>query len=491
MNSLTALLTFAITLSLTVAPLLAHEGEDHEHHHDDEHPTHLPVDYSLGEDSNAYPAPAPAGDGHFWWRGNLHTHTLWSDGDQFPEVVTQWYVQNGYHFLTLSDHNILSRGQKWIQPEVNPFIRRGGHMDAVELYRERFGDDWVEVRTIDEELREYLLSLSAEGGHLAQRPPEDQIGIGETVVRLKPLNEFRHLFERAGRFALIEAEEITTGRHVVHVNATNIGEKITPQDGETVEETIRLNVDAVVEQRERLGRAMMPHLNHPNFQWAVTAEDMAPVENLRFFEVYNGHRGVRNLGDEIRPDLDRMWDIVLTRRLAELGLDVVYGLAVDDAHHYEDSNSEVARPGRGWVMVRSRFLTPANIVNALESGDFYSSTGVTLRRVEASSNALAVEVEPEENVTYTIQFIGTREGYDADREPHLDADGNPRTDVTMQYSDEVGDVLEEVEGSSARYTFDGDEIYVRARVISSKLHPNPYAEGEHEQAWVQPVVPAR
>lgn len=26
-----------------------------------------------------------------WYKGNLHTHTLWSDGDDFPEMVADWY----------------------------------------------------------------------------------------------------------------------------------------------------------------------------------------------------------------------------------------------------------------------------------------------------------------------------------------------------------------------------------------------------------------
>ena len=32
-------------------------------------------------------------------------------------------------------------------------------------------------------------------------------------------------------------------------------------------------------------------------------------------------------------------------------------------------------------------------------------------------------------------------------------------------------------------------MYVRAKVTSSKPHPNPYAEGDVEVAWTQPVVP--
>jgi hypothetical protein len=34
----------------------------------------------------------------------------------------------------------------------------------------------------------------------------------------------------------------------------------------------------------------------------------------------------------------------------------------------------------------------------------------------------------------------------------------------------------------------GDEIYVRARVTSSKVKENPYREGEFEMAWTQPLV---
>src|SRR5262249_39739690 len=49
--------------------------------------------------------PAPA---RKWYKGNLHTHTLRSDGDSSPEDVTAWYKKNHYQFLVLSDHNVLT-----------------------------------------------------------------------------------------------------------------------------------------------------------------------------------------------------------------------------------------------------------------------------------------------------------------------------------------------------------------------------------------------
>ena len=41
----------------------------------------------------------------------------------------------------------------------------------------------------------------------------------------------------------------------------------------------------------------------------------------------------------------------------------------------------------------------------------------------------------------------------------------------------------------AVYRFQGDELYVRAKVTSSRPHPNPYAQGDFECAWMQPVTP--
>src|SRR5438046_2338773 len=58
--------------------------------------------------------PALQNDAPRYWKGNLHTHSFWSDGDDFPEMIADWYKRHGYQFLTLSDHNILSDGDRWL-----------------------------------------------------------------------------------------------------------------------------------------------------------------------------------------------------------------------------------------------------------------------------------------------------------------------------------------------------------------------------------------
>ena len=48
-----------------------------------------------------------------WQKGNLHAHSLWSDGDDFPEMIIQWYKDNNYQFLALSDHNTISEEKNY------------------------------------------------------------------------------------------------------------------------------------------------------------------------------------------------------------------------------------------------------------------------------------------------------------------------------------------------------------------------------------------
>src|SRR5439155_13778179 len=50
-----------------------------------------------------------------WYRGNLHTHSLWSDGDDYLEMIALWYKERGYDFLCFTDHNVLPHNkERWI-----------------------------------------------------------------------------------------------------------------------------------------------------------------------------------------------------------------------------------------------------------------------------------------------------------------------------------------------------------------------------------------
>ena len=274
-----------------------------------------------------------------YWKGNLHTHTLWSDGDDFPEMVVDWYKRNGYHFLALTEHNVIAEGEKWVDTDANPNRKK-----AMTKYKQRFGDHWMETRTSKDKQQ----------------------------VRLKPLAEFRSLFEEPGKFLLIPAEEITHSfaKRPVHMNGINLRDTIKPIDGKDTVETVRINLRQVSEQRTKTSRVMIGFLNHPNFGWGVRAEEMLLADELRFFEVFNGHPGVRNYGDAHHASCERIWDITLALRLGKHNLSIVYGLATDDSHAYHEYGIGKTNPGRGWVMVKAPFLTAEAAVKGLEAGRF-------------------------------------------------------------------------------------------------------------------------
>src|ERR1041384_587661 len=83
--------------------------------------------------------PTFAADSMRWWKGNLHTHSLWSDGDDYPEMIVDWYKTHGYDFLALSDHNILQEGPAWLIA-----TNKTAALAALPKYLRRFGTNWVE-----------------------------------------------------------------------------------------------------------------------------------------------------------------------------------------------------------------------------------------------------------------------------------------------------------------------------------------------------------
>ena len=95
----------------------------------------------------------------------------------------------------------------------------------------------------------------------------------------------------------------------------------------------------------------MPHINHPNFGWAITPADLAALERYRLLEIYNGHPLVNNLGGGDAPGMEAVWDRLLTAGKR------VYGIAVDDAHYFKrpwDAMAPQARARAGsWCARRA------------------------------------------------------------------------------------------------------------------------------------------
>lgn len=386
-------------------------------------------------------ASAPTPDELHWWKGNTHAHTLWSDGTSAPEQAALWYREHGYNFVVLSEHDQLMRGDRWLP------VAADGKAPITPLAVERmvagFGADKV-----------------------AQREKG-----GERQMRLATLDELRARFESPDHFLMLPGEEITAsyGFTPVHVNGVNLAEAIAPIHALDLQATLNHNVQAVLDQSARLKRPMLATINHPNYKWSLSWENIASAPAGAVFEVYNGHPDAQNHGNADHIGTEAIWDRALTERLARKGGDLLYAVASDDAHNFPPDPAGANTPGRGWVFVRAAKLTPAAIVTAIAHGDFYASSGVTLANVMADGRRYRVELPSEPGVEFTTRFIGTR-----------------RVGGSLGV---IGEVLFETHSNPAEYVFRGNELYVRAVVTSTRAHPNPQAPGDFEMAWLQPVRP--
>jgi hypothetical protein len=240
-----------------------------------------------------------------------------------------------------------------------------------------------------------------------------------------------------------------------HVNAIGSSRVVLPLgDAEglvrdtTIAATYARNLAAI---RDAGGLAQV---NHPNWRWSVGPDDLAQLPDSTLLEVWNAHAGVNNLGGtdvdgRVALSTEALWDTLLTRGK------LLFGVADDDAHEYRREQLEDpygTRPGKAWVQVRADTLTPEAIVASLRRGDFYASTGIELAEYEANARGIRLRMAPpplpSDDRRYTTRFIGRG-----------------------------GRVLAEVGGVEARYTFTGDEGYVRAVVWDSN----------GRRAWMQPM----
>ncbi|MEZ5432298.1 MAG: hypothetical protein R3F31_14205 [Verrucomicrobiales bacterium] len=103
----------------------------------------------------------------------------------------------------------------------------------------------------------------------------------------------------------------------------------------------------------------------------------------------------------------------------------------------------------------------------MKAGDFYASSGVTLReiRFDPSTRRLSVSLLVEPGATYCCELIGTRRAADAP----------------------VGEVFASKTGASVDFDLPEDALYGRITITASVPHGNPSFEGQKKQAWTQPV----
>ncbi len=258
----------------------------------------------------------------------------------------------------------------------------------------------------------------------------------EYITNVAPLNQ---LFGKGEAFLVISGQEVTDSfdKKPLHTNGLGLTKVVMPNRLGGSVATLQKNIDDV---RAAGG---VPQLNHPNFGWALTAEEIKQLKGVTLMEIYNAHPLVNNLGGGGSPSAEQIWDELLTKGMQ------IFGIADDDSHYFKRIGDKTApTPGHGWVFVRAAELTEKAILSSLDRGDFYASTGVELEEYAANESKIAIKIKVARPSKYTIQFIGRG-----------------------------GRILNESNESTAVYNIVGNEGYVRAKIT----------ESNGKLAWTQPV----
>ncbi|WP_434041158.1 MULTISPECIES: CehA/McbA family metallohydrolase [Sorangium] len=235
---------------------------------------------------------------------------------------------------------------------------------------------------------------------------------------------------------VIPGEEVTMAAagQPVHVNALCTKRRIGGGTFRTARAAVAWATSEILAQG---GVALV---NHPNFHWALEAEDIASAEGAQLVEIFSGHPHVRSDGDATHASAEEKWEQALSSGQS------IAAVAVDDMHSLTGANKHVPQvaPGTGWVEVFAEEASQDAICAALSAGRLYASSGPRLTRLAVTSDTMTLWVDP--------------------------------PDMMVEFIDRWGALLEatpataeaEMSGAAYRasYRLRGPEQYVRARVTA-------------------------
>lgn len=269
-----------------------------------------------------------------WYKGNLHAHTINSDGKLTPEQSVLIYKQHGYSFMCLSDHDY--------------YTDLRNHFDS----------------------EDFILLPGLEGSVCLVDSSEmnidvDKITDGKGYVDMYREELWGEMRKNTG-FRMMKTHHI----HGILGNAAMqkaAGENCFKENEFTPVRVYFDEWDGVKAAQDLSdyfkSRGCFTTYNHPIWS-RVDCEDVRDVKGVWAIEVYN-YATVNECGE---GEDTFFWDSMLRRNNS------IYAFASDDNHNsgvYPESFG-------GYIMVQAEALTHENIVNSMLEGKYYSSNGAEI-----------------------------------------------------------------------------------------------------------------
>lgn len=268
------------------------------------------------------------------FKANLHTHSNLSDGNMSPLQLRDAYRGHGYSVLSITDHEFC--------------------VDHSDLNL----DDFLLITGYELQLVDPV------------RPRRRNQKCCHMCLLSKDPHEFRHVYFSPDAYDL---------RRLCHIpeeipNMKYVGEPFVEKyyDVDLINEIARLANE----------NNFLIAYNHPT--WSL--EEYPTYSKLRGFyamEIYNNDCATIGL-DEYNP---AVYDCML-RHGARLGC-----IATDDSHQSYPIGDPKCDLFGGWTMIYADRLDYGLIMQALEKGDFYASTGPEIRALWVEDGSLHVETD--------------------------------------------------------------------------------------------------
>ena len=248
-----------------------------------------------------------------FYKANLHTHTTVSDGCKTPEQIKEIYKAHGYSVIAFTDHEVMVDHSDLNDESFLAITSYEVNTSGPALYGD-FG-----------EYPCYHLNFYAKAPHETNYPcPNPDYTWGNAR-------------------AYAEKQDYYKGDHrrVYSTEAQN---------------------DMIA---EALSKGYLVSYNHPN--WSKQPHDhYIGLEGLTALEVYNTGCAV---GGWSLDESDHVLDEFL------MAGKQVYPVATDDNHDAYGFEGVKTDSFGGWTMIAAEKLGYTEIMDALEAGDFYASTG--------------------------------------------------------------------------------------------------------------------
>lgn len=252
-----------------------------------------------------------------WYRANLHSHSVISDGELTPEEMKAAYKAHGYSILAITDHEVIVDHSALSDGE---FLMLTGSEYAIDEEFPSFPEingepkeNWTRLKTIH-------LCLYAKDPHNTFHAACDE----------SRMHWIRSPYREAVRY---------DGYHREYTR-------------ESINETIR-----------RLNEAgYLVQYNHPN--WSLNEyEDYTNLEGVWSLEILN-YATELETGAEYCPTV---YDEMLRRGMRNL-----YCSMGDDNHNH---GGEMESSFGGSTLIGAKDLTYESVIAAMEKGDFYCTSG--------------------------------------------------------------------------------------------------------------------